>query len=132
MSIKTGRYGNVLWDSVPASPENPTAVGSLNAWKLSMKANYEDVTCFQASNKVYIPDLPDISGSVGGFWDSTVTVLFDAVKAGTPGFLKLLPNTSEASSFFEGLAYMDADIDCSMKAPKITGTFKAAGPWITP
>jgi hypothetical protein len=24
---------------------------------------------------------------------------------------------------------MDADIDCTLAAPKISGTFKAAGPW---
>ena len=132
MSIKTGRFGQVLWDAAPASPENPTVVGALNAWKLSMAATYEDVTCFQASNKVYIPDLPDVSGTLGGFWDSTITVLFDAVKAGTPGFLRLFPNTGDAASIFEGLAYMDASVDCSMKTPKVTGTFHAAGPWITP
>lgn len=132
MSIKTGRYGFVKWDATPASPENPTEIASLNSWKLSMKTDYAEVTCFGDTNKVWVPGLPDISGSVGGFWNSDNVVLFDAVKSATPGFLVLGPNSNEASFLFEGLAYIDADIDCSLAAPKVSGSFKAAGPWTTP
>lgn len=132
MSIKTGRYGEVMYDSGPASPTNPTIVGALNSWKLSETKDYEDVTCFLDTNKVYVPGLPDISGSVSGFWDSTITVLFSAAKASTPGYLKLMPNNTESSFTWEGLAYLDASIDCSLQAPKVSGNFKAAGPWITP
>lgn len=132
MSIKTGRYGFVKWDAAPASPENPTEIVSLNSWKLSQKRDYAEVTCFQDTNKVWVPGLPDISGTLGGFWNSDNVVLFDAVKASTPGFLVLGPNSTEPTFFWEGLAYLDADIDCSMAAPKVSGAFKAAGPWITP
>lgn len=132
MSIKTGRNGMVLYDAAPASPENPTEIISLNGWKLNMAPNYEEVTCFGDTNKVYVPGLIDISGTLSGFWNSSVTTLFDAAKQSTPGFLKCLPNSTEASFIFEGLAYMDASIDCSLGAPKVSGNFKAAGPWITP
>jgi hypothetical protein len=33
---------------------------------------------------------------------------------------------------FKGPAYMDADIDCTLAAPKLSGTFNAAGPWTIP
>ena len=133
MSILTGRYGTVKWDAGPASPVNPTEIISLNAWKLSLKTDYEDVSCFGDDNKVYVPDLRDISGSVGGFWNSASTVLIAASNQATPGYLELAPNSTEASFIFGGLAYMDADIDCSVKgAPKLSGTFKAAGSWTTP
>jgi hypothetical protein len=104
----------VLYDSVPASPENPTALISINSWKLSLKTDYEDVSCFLDTNKVYVPGLRDISGTFGGFWNSSNVVLIEASNATTPGFIKLTPNTTEPSFYFGGLAYIDADIDCSL------------------
>lgn len=132
MSILSGRNGQVSYDSVPASPVNPTAIASINAWKLSLKTDYEDVSCFGDTNKVYIPGLRDISGTFGGFWNSSELTLIHATSATTPGWLRLTPNTTESSFIFEGLAYLDADLDCSLSAPKVTGNFRAAGSWTTP
>jgi hypothetical protein len=127
MAILTGRYGKVSYD--PAGT-TPVEVISLNTWKASFKQSYEDVTCFGDANLVYVPGLPDVSGSLGGFWNSAETVIFEATKAPTPGMLELAPNSTEALFKWSGLAYLDADIDCSVKgAPKITSTFKAGGPW---
>lgn len=132
MSIKTGRYGTVKYDSVPASPYSPSSLISINTWKLSLKTDYEDVSCFGDTNKVYVPGLRDISGNIGGFWNSDQVTLIQASNAATPGYLELAPNSTEPSFIFGGLAYIDADIDCTMSAPKLSGTFKAAGPWVTP
>lgn len=132
MAILTGRYGSVLIDTVPASPVNPIAVVSIKGFKLSLKTDYEDVTCFQDTNKVYVPGLRDISGSYDGFWNSAELTPIHASSLTTPGWLRLIPNTNESSFYFEGLAYLDADLDCSLAAPKMSGTFKAAGPWTTP
>jgi hypothetical protein len=126
--IQTGRYGTVKYDPAAVTP---VVVASLNGWKLSLKTDYEEVTCFGDSNKVYVPGLKDVSGTLSGFWDSDDTTLVDAADATTPGLLELAPNSSALESAFKwsGLAYMDADIDCSLSAPKLSGTFKAAGPW---
>lgn len=132
MSILSGRNGQVLYDSVPASPINPVAIASINSFKLSLKTDYEEVSCFGDTNKVYIPGLRDISGTFGGFWNSAELTLVHASAATTPGALRLFPNTTEASFFFEGLAYLDMDLDCSLSAPKVTGNFRAAGSWATP
>jgi len=133
MSIKTGRYGTVKWDATPASPVDPAEIISLNTWKLSLKTDYEDVTCFQDTNKVYVPGMRDISGSIGGFWNAASTVLIAASNMSTPGYLELAPNSQESTFKFGGLAYMDADIDCSVSgAPKLSGSFRAAGAWTTP
>lgn len=127
MSIKSGKFGTVKYD--PAAT-TPVALISLNTWKLSLKTDYEDVTCFGDTNKVYVPGMRDISGSLGGFWNSTNVVLFDATEAAEPGLLELAPNSTEPTFKFSGLAYLDADIDCSAKgAPKVSSSFKAAGPW---
>jgi hypothetical protein len=127
MAIKTGRYGKVLYDPLGVTP---VEVVALNSWKASFAMDFEEVTCFGDENKVYVPGLPDVSGSLGGFWDSTSVVLFEAAKASTPGMLQLIPNTTEPTYLFEGLAYITADIDCSLAVPKFSGTFKAAGPWV--
>jgi hypothetical protein len=132
MAILTGRYGQVLFD--PAGT-TPVEIISLNGWKASFKTNKEDVTCFGDINKVYVPGMKDVSGTLAGFWNSATDaspVLFKAADATTPGMLKLVPNnsTGELANFWSGLAYLDADIDCTAAgAPKISGEFMAAGPW---
>lgn len=127
--IKTGRYGQVLYD--PAGT-TPVEVISLNKWSASFKTDYQDVSCFGDDNRVYVPGLKDVSGSVSGFWNSDATaspILFHAADATTPGKLKLVPNENEAAFNWSGLAYLDASIDCSLEAPTVTSEFRAAGPW---
>ena len=115
------------------SPPTPLTVISINGWKLSMKTSYEDVTCFQDTNLVYVQGLPDISGSLTGFWNSAGYPIITATKATVPGYLELTPSTAESTYKFGGLAYMDADLDCTVKgAPKLSADFKAAGPWTLP
>lgn len=132
MAILSGRFGKVMYDATPTSPINTVELASISGWTLSLKTDYEDVTTFGKTNRVYVPGMRDISGSVTGFWDSSELTLVQASGVTTPGFLQLEPNETESSFNFAGLAYMDCDINCSMAAPKITGTFKAAGSWTTP
>lgn len=128
--IKTGRYGQVMWDPAGTVPGTPVLIASLNKWKLSLKTDKIDVTCFGDENKVYVPGMKDVSGTISGFWNSEDVTLFDAADAPTPGTLKLVPNSTEPTFFWNGLAYMDADIDCSVDgAPAVSGSFMGAGPW---
>lgn len=128
--IKSGRNGQVLWDPTGQVPGTPVLIASLNNWKLSLKTERIDVTCFGDANKVYVPGMKDISGSVTGFWNSADVTLVDAADQDTPGTLKLVPNSTEPTFFWQGPAYMDADIDTSADgAPALTGTFAAAGAW---
>lgn len=128
MAIKTGRYGTVKYD--PAAT-TPVLLVSINKWKLSQKTDKQEVTCFGDANKVYVPGMPDVSGTLGGFWNSDNVVLFEAVNAEVPGLLELAPNSTEPTFKWSGLAYLDADIDCSVdSAPVVSSTFMAAGPWV--
>jgi len=129
--ILSGRYGEVSY-APPPGPGTSVPIVSLNTWKASFATDYEDVTCFGDPNKVYIPGLPDISGSLGGFWNSDELALFIAATVTEPGILKLTPNKNEPDFFWTGPAYLDASIDCSLMAPKVTGNFKAGGPWTGP
>lgn len=128
--IHSGRFGEVKWGADVASS---AIVASLNTWKLDLKTDKIDVTCFNDANKVYVPGMRDISGSVGGFWDSAELALIEATDDDVPGVLELTPNKNEATFKFSGPAYMDASIDTGVTdAPKINGTFMAAGTWTLP
>lgn len=135
--IKTGRYGAVRWD--PAGTGSPAALEdliSINKWKLSLKTDKVNVTCFNDTNKVYVPGMKDISGSFAGFWNSSDITLFRAIDQDDPGTLELIPNLHDEIGSpaivpaWQGLAYLDADIDTQVDgAPAITGTFVAGGLW---
>jgi hypothetical protein len=139
MSILSGRSGRVGYDSTPSgSPTEAQAIAALNAWTASFETEYEDVSCFGNTNKVFVPGLRDGSGTVGGFWDSAERTLYTASLATTPGKLVLVPNISDTTPAsgtphdapsFTGLAYIDFSIDCSLAAPKVTGNWRAAGNW---
>lgn len=136
--IKTGRFGAIKYDPVgDESPHTLVELVSTKSWKLSLKTDKINVTCFGDGNKVYVPGLKDVSGSLAGFWNSADFTLFRATDAETPGFLQLIPNTTDSVGSpgivpnFSGLAYLDADIDCTVEgAPAVSGTFVAAGTWV--
>jgi hypothetical protein len=128
MAIKSGRYGQVMYDPLGVTP---IEVISLNKWKASFKTGKIDVTCFGDTNKVYVPGMKDVSGTLSGFWNSIGSdVIFDGADAETPGMLKLVPNSTEGTFFWSGLAYLDAEIDTAVDgAPAVAAEFMAAGPW---
>lgn len=127
MAILAGRFGSVKYDPAGVTP---VALIALNMWKLSLKTPKNKVTCFGDLNEVYVPGLPDVNGSLGGFWDSTNVVLFEATRAATPGLLELIPNTTEPTYKFSGLAYLDCDLDVKVDgSPTVSGSWMAAGPW---
>jgi hypothetical protein len=130
MAIKSGRNGQVAWDPLGGTAVVP--IVSLNAWTGEFKTEYEDVTSFGDTNRVYIPGMMDMGGTLGGFFNSAELALFKAAMQTTPGTLKLTPTIDDAAIFFQGKAYMSASIDCSLEAPKVTGDWKAAGPWTVP
>src|SRR5262249_41720532 len=122
--IKTGRYGQVLYD---AAATTPVEIISINGWSASFKTDRIDVTCFGDDNKVYVAGMKDVTGSFDGFWNSAPDasiVIFQGADAETPGKLKLVPNSTEAGFYWQGLAYLDAQIDCTVNgAPTITSEF---------
>ena len=79
MAILSGRYGQVLYTN-PTPPGGTEAeLVSINAWKLDQKTDYEEVSCFGDTNKVYVPGLPDVDGSIAGFWNSSSITLWTAI-----------------------------------------------------
>jgi hypothetical protein len=135
--IRAGRDGLVKWDPTGVGGVSAVALVSIKSWTLSLATEKINVTCFQDTNRVYIPVMRDISGSLTGFWNSDDMSLIEATALTTPGYLELIPHSNDPSTAtphsFTGLAYMDAELDTDVEgAPALSGTFMAAGPWTLP
>jgi hypothetical protein len=130
MSIQRGIYGQVGWDPLGGTAIVP--IVSINAYTAKFDTEYEDVTCYGDTTRVYLPGMPNAEGDFSGFWNSAELAVFKSAMSPTPGTLRLTPNINESAFFFQGKAYMSASIDCSLEAPKVTGVWKAAGPWSVP
>jgi hypothetical protein len=105
-------------------------VSALNSWSYSAKRDRVDVTCFNDLNKRKVLGLPDISGALGGFFDSANPVIFDVADATIPALLRLIPNKLEPSHYWQGLMYADASIKVDAKgAVSVDGSWDAAGDW---
>jgi hypothetical protein len=128
MAILSGRNGLVKYDPAGITP---VEIISINNFKISWKTPKQKVTCFGDTNEVYVPGLPDVQGSLNGYWNSEDVTLFEAALADVPGLLELTPNDTEPTFKFSGLAYLDADLDVKVDgSPTVTGTWMAAGPWV--
>jgi hypothetical protein len=130
MAIKSGRDGQV---KMGVDDATAVEVISLNGWTLSMATDKTDVTCFNDTNRVYVPGMRDLSGSVKGFFNSADLTIIEATDDAVPVWLALLPSRAEATIKFAGLAYLDAQIETEVNGvPTLTGNFMAAGPWTLP
>ena len=132
MARIAGAHGQVLMD--PTGGATPIAVANLNKWDLNLATDKIDVTAFGDTNKTYVQGLPDIKGAIAGFWDSSDTSIFDVALGTVACALKLLPSSLDATTFFSGKAWLDAQISVDSKgAVTIGGNFVAAGAWaLTP
>jgi hypothetical protein len=138
--IRSGRNGLVKWDPTGVGGATAIALMSIKNWTLSLKTEKLNVTCFQDQNRVYLPGLRDIAGTLTGFWNSEDLSLIEATEMTTPGHLVLIPDTTDldggtpgAPFAFEGPAYLDAEIDTDVEgAPGLSGEILAAGTWVMP
>lgn len=107
-----------------------TLVLSLNKWSLDLATDKADVTAFGDTNKQYVQGLPDLKGSVAGWFDDQEDALFTAADATAPVALELMPDSSVTGIKWGGPAWLDASIDCPANGPvTVSGDFVAAGPW---
>lgn len=128
MARRHGKNGSVSMDPTGSTTYAPIA--SLNNWSLDATTGTVSVTAYGDTNEQFVVGLPSYQGSLGGWWESTETALFDAAFAGTPVALKLVPSTLDATAFFSGLAYVTAGVECPADgAVSVKGTWVAAGNW---
>lgn len=109
---------------------NKSTVASIASWNLNKATDYAEVTSFGDTNKTYVAGLPDVSGTISGFFDSADTAMLTASET-TAGFpMVLYPSTNASSIYHYGDAFIDFQITVPVSgAVSITGNFKAAGSW---
>jgi hypothetical protein len=85
------------------------------------------------TNRVYLPGMRDISGTLGGFYNAAELKLVGATDDDVPSALVLIPDTTTATIVYSGTAYLSCEIEVPVGgAPTVKGTFAAAGPWTLP
>lgn len=123
-----GSKGQVMAD--PTGGATAVAIANLNKWDLDLSTDKVDVTAFQDANKVVVTGLPNYAGNLAGYWASDELTLFHIALGTVAAFLKLIPSSLEATVFFSGKAWVDANIAVDAKgAVTIGGKFAAAGNW---
>jgi hypothetical protein len=128
MNRMYGSKGAIEMDPTGGSTAVPLA--SMNAWTLNMARNKADVTSFGDPNLVYVQGLPDIKGTLGGWYDSDDLAIFDAALGEVSVLLKLIPSTLLPTMLWTGLGWLDASIDVKATgAISIAGNFVAAAGW---
>jgi hypothetical protein len=89
-----------------------------------------DVTSFGDANKTYVQGLPDVQGTVTGFWDDTETKPFAAAASSDGLKMYLYPSADKTTSYHYGPAWLDCSMEVSVTgAVSITGNFVANGSW---
>ena len=126
-----GKHGQVSIDPAPASPADPKALGDINDFTLDLSTQRVDVTCFGDTNIRRVTGLPDFAGTLGGFWNSmTSPKLFKVILSSLPAWLRLYPDITDPTYFFEGLANIDGSIKVSATgAVSFSGKWDAADNW---
>jgi hypothetical protein len=130
MARQHGYKGEVAID--PTGTTTYAPVASVKAWSGDFTRDAVDATCFGDASKQTIMGLRNAKGSLEFVWDPTTTPdqIFDIAFGDVPVGLKLVPSTLTATTFFSGLAYLDASIKVDVGGV-ITGTanWTGAGDW---
>lgn len=126
-----GKNGRVQMDA--AGGASLITLGDIDGWTLDMSTDRVEVTAFGDTNKQRVAGLPDFSGGISGWWNAVASsspAYFAAVLAGTPVTLRLIPNTLDPTTYFQGLANVDGGVNVSAKgAISTSGKWDAAGNW---
>lgn len=106
------------------------ALVSLSQWSLDKKRDKVDVTAFGDVNKTTVQGLPDISGTLSGFFDSANDAMFDGSESDDGVKLYLYPSSLLPGTYHYGPAWLDCSISVEVSgAVKISGGFSANGAW---
>lgn len=127
MAKYAGRKGKVM---IGAAAGSAAILVNLAQWSIDRTSERFDVTSFGDSNKTYVQGLPDLTGSISGFWSHDETTLFDAAIAAGAVNMYLYPSTDAAGIYWYGTAFIDASISVPVNGPvAISGSFAAASTW---
>src|SRR4051812_17550787 len=79
-------------------------------WSLNQTTDKPEVTALGDTNKVYVADLPDSSGSFEGFYDDATVQTYTAAQDGQPRKFYLYPNNATATQYWFGTVLPDFSV----------------------
>ena len=123
-----GKSG-VVYLSTTGSGAATTTV-SLSGYNADFTTDKVEVTAFGDANKTYVQGLPDVQGTIGGFWNDAETKPFGGAASTTGVKLYLYPDSTAPTKYAYGTAWLDASITVPVGgAVAISANFAAAGSW---
>lgn len=128
MAVYSGKGGLCYASSSAAGAA--AAVLKLTQWNLDQSTSKDDATTFTDTNKVYVEGIPDMVGSLAGFWDDTDDSLYDASRSADGVRMYLYPSKLTLAKYFYGPAIIDFNITTPVAGPiAVGGDFAANGVW---
>lgn len=129
MAAHSGRTG-VVYLAIEGSTGVATLTIKLNAWTLNRTTDKYEVTSFGDANKTYVQGLADLQGTLGGFWDDTETKPFGGASSTTGVKLYLYPDSTVATKYAYGTAWLDTSINTPVSGPvTISMNYAAKDSW---
>ena len=120
----------MVYLAIEGSTGVATLCVKLNAWTLNLATDKFEVTSFSDTNKTYVQGLKDIQGTISGFWDDTETKPFAGAASTTGVKLYLYPDSTTATKYAYGIAWLDASIETPVNgAVTLSANFAAANSW---
>jgi len=128
MAVYAGRKGAVYIST--SGSGNASLQLQLTQWSIDRSTDRFEVTSFGDVNKTYVQGLPDVSGSLSGFWNDTDEKLFEAATSADGCKMYLYPSLDAPSKYWYGPAWLDASMEVDVNGVvRVTGRFAANGPW---
>lgn len=128
MARYSGKGGLVYISSSAAGAA--AALLKLTQWNLDQSSSKDDATAFTDANKVYVEGIPDMVGSLAGFWDDMDDSLYDASRSTDGVRMYLYPSKLTLAKYFYGPAIIDFNITTPVAGPiAVGGDFAANGDW---
>lgn len=128
MSAYHGKAG-LVYVSASGSGEARSVI-KLTDWSVDMATDTVEVTSFGDTNKTYVQGLPNISGSLSGFWDDSEDQLFTAAASSDGCKMYIYPSSNAMSKYLYGPAWLSVSMTSAVgDAVKVSGSFVANGTW---
>jgi hypothetical protein len=129
MSRAHGKNARVFVSQSSATAASP--ISNLSKYALNRATDVVETTAFGDTNKTYVQGLPDLKGSISGFWDSASDPLYSAGNSPTGVNMYLYPDFVNTPTAYDyGPAWLNTSLDVAVNGPiTISGDFVANGSW---
>ena len=129
MAKAAGRNGAVYVS--PTGTGVAVPITGLSKWTLNRDTDSIPTTSFGDANKTYVQGLPDLKGTLSGFWDSASDPLYSAGTSPDGTKLYLYPDRLNTPTVYDyGPAWINTSIDVDVNgAVAISASFMANGSW---